>query len=161
MIPLNAKTLLGFLALASAGLLIGAYLFEYVGGLAPCPLCLWQRVPHALLLAVVFSSLFMPLGSRSIFLLCALIYGASAALAAAHIGVEQGLWMSPVACGGGASGIAWEMGAFQEALGESAALSDCAVVPWSLFGISLAGYNFLASAGLFAVAFWAWARRFR
>ncbi|MGB8622373.1 MAG: disulfide bond formation protein B, partial [Paracoccaceae bacterium] len=39
------------LILAAAGgslaLLLGAFGFQYIGGLAPCELCLLQRWPHA------------------------------------------------------------------------------------------------------------------
>ena len=33
-------------ALISAALLGGALLFEHVGGMAPCSLCIWQRWAH-------------------------------------------------------------------------------------------------------------------
>ena len=35
-------------ALVSATLLVGAFLFEHVGGMAPCSLCIWQRWAHLL-----------------------------------------------------------------------------------------------------------------
>lgn len=39
------------LALAgSAGLLLGALAFQYIGGMAPCALCIWQRWPHVVAL---------------------------------------------------------------------------------------------------------------
>src|SRR5258705_10688602 len=30
----------------SAALLLGAFAFQYLGGLAPCEMCIWQRWPH-------------------------------------------------------------------------------------------------------------------
>ncbi|MCA3544252.1 MAG: disulfide bond formation protein B, partial [Rhodobacter sp.] len=41
------RTRLIILALAgSLALLAGAFAFQYIGGLAPCHLCLLQRWPH-------------------------------------------------------------------------------------------------------------------
>ena len=40
----RAMTLAG---LGSAAMLAGAFGFQYIGGMAPCQLCLWQRWPHA------------------------------------------------------------------------------------------------------------------
>ncbi|MEL6211159.1 MAG: disulfide bond formation protein B, partial [Pseudomonadota bacterium] len=48
-------TVYGRMLLAAAGsalLLLGALAFQYVGGLAPCPMCLWQRWPHLLAVLV-------------------------------------------------------------------------------------------------------------
>ena len=44
---LNRATLTLIATLGSAALLGGAFAFQYIGGLAPCQLCLWQRWPHA------------------------------------------------------------------------------------------------------------------
>ena len=46
-------------ALGSLFLLGGAYYFQYVVGLAPCDMCLWQRYPH--MLAILFGLITVPL----------------------------------------------------------------------------------------------------
>ena len=53
--PIGHKTGLMIAGLLSTGLLGGALLFQYVGGLAPCSLCIWQRWPHfvVMVLAVI------------------------------------------------------------------------------------------------------------
>jgi len=42
----------GLAAVCSAGLLATVYAMQYLGGLAPCPLCLLQRWPHAAVVAL-------------------------------------------------------------------------------------------------------------
>ena len=153
----DEKTRLYALGLASFGLLLVAYLFEYWGGLAPCVLCLWQRVPHALVILCVVSSLFMPFAGRLSFFILTLFYLASLLLAGVHLGVEWGLWGSPVSCGATES-ISWDREGFLKDL-EKAPPPDCRAVPWSLFGISLAGYHVLASAVLLAIASEGWMRK--
>jgi disulfide bond formation protein DsbB len=44
---LTRPTLILLATLGSVALLGGAFAFQYIGGLAPCQLCLWQRWPHA------------------------------------------------------------------------------------------------------------------
>ena len=142
----------------SGGLLGGAWAFQLWGGLAPCELCLWQRGPHyaVLVVALVTVSFAGRLSRTGLVVLTALIglgWLASAAIAGFHVGVEQHWWEGLQACGGG--GI--DAGANFEDLKAailSAPVIRCDEVPWSLFGISLAGYNLLASlaGGLIALA---------
>ena len=49
-------------ALGSAALLGGAYYFQYVVGLAPCEMCLWQRYPH--MVVILFGLITVPLMSE-------------------------------------------------------------------------------------------------
>ena len=42
-----------FLAtLGSALLMAGAYAFQHIGGMAPCKMCIWQRYPHVIAIAI-------------------------------------------------------------------------------------------------------------
>ena len=49
---LAPRRLLALAGLGCLGLLAGALLFQYLGGLQPCPLCIWQRWPHAVAVAL-------------------------------------------------------------------------------------------------------------
>ena len=52
-----SRTTLALLAAAgSVGLLLGALAFQYIGGLAPCVVCIWQRWPHVVALILRFVS---------------------------------------------------------------------------------------------------------
>lgn len=128
-------------------LLGGALLSQYVGGLYPCEMCMWQRWPH--LVAIFFALDAIALRSRpplsAIFAgIAALAIAVSGAIGAFHAGVEYGWWQGLTACSTTAAG-----GTAQDMLDSimNAPLTRCDVAPWDLFGISLAGYNAIFSLG--------------
>lgn len=128
-------------------LLGGALLSQYVGGLYPCEMCLWQRWPHlaAILLALgAFALRARADLSRLLVLLAALAIALSGAIGAFHAGVEYGWWEGITACSVPMGG-----GSAQDMLDAimAAPITRCDVAPWSLLGISLAGYNALLSLG--------------
>ena len=73
-----------------------------------------------------------------------------AAIAAFHVGVEQHWWQGTAECGA-VDGAADSLEALRAQI-LTAPTVRCDEVPWSLFGISMAGYNFLVSLGLGAGA---------
>ena len=153
---------LGVAFAASAALLAGAHLFERVGGLLPCILCLDQREAHWTWLAVaaaglVASRLFKSkLGAAAAVGAASLVYAVSAGLAFYHTGVEYGYWPGPALCADGvASGAAINLDDLNASLDKPAHGPSCDEAQWRLFGVSMAGYNLLASAGLFALTLFA------
>ncbi|MEO1136906.1 MAG: disulfide bond formation protein B [Pseudomonadota bacterium] len=141
----------------SAALLAGAHLFERIGGLPPCILCLDQREAHWTGLAVAFAGLLAArvfkskLGATAAVGAAALVYAVSAGLAFYHTGVEYGYWPGPAICsaGGGLDGVSIDN--LAASLTQPTDAPSCEDVLWSFLGISMAGYNLLASAGLFAL----------
>jgi disulfide bond formation protein DsbB len=141
---LNALVIL----VATATLLGGALLFQYVGGLAPCELCLYQRMPYDAV--IVLALIAVIAGDRRstpwVIALCGLLFIGNAALAFYHVGVEQHWFAGPTACtGAGAGGDSVEA-LKQQILGQKPVMCD--EVQWSLFGVSLAGWNLLAALAL-------------
>ncbi len=66
-------------------------------GLAPCALCLWQRWPYWVAAGLALAAGFAPAAWRRWLLRgAALAVLASGAIAALHVGVEQGWWPSPL-----------------------------------------------------------------
>jgi disulfide bond formation protein DsbB len=135
------------LALLIPGALLGGALFsQYVGGLYPCEMCYWQRWPHgaAILLAII--ALISPLRAartRLIVLLAAFLIAISGAIGVFHAGVEYGWWEGITRCTtNGASSL-------EDIL--KVPLVRCDQVQWSLFGVSLAGFNAILSLGGAAV----------
>ncbi|UWQ55560.1 disulfide bond formation protein B [Leisingera caerulea] len=138
------RLLIVIAATGSAALLLGALGFQYIGEMAPCKLCYWQRYPHAAaagigVLALIFPGAVLP------------YLGALAALSTAgvgvyHTGVERGWWEGPATCTSGPVG-----GLSPDQLMEqimAAPLVRCDEVPWELFSLSMASWNAIASFGL-------------
>jgi disulfide bond formation protein DsbB len=142
-------------AAASGALLFGAHAFEAMG-YAPCPLCLDQREAHWTALGVAGAGIAASLlfrsrvGAGATAGALALVYAVSAGLAGFHLGVEYDFWPGPATCAG-AAGAGTDSGALIDALNKRPLPPACDEAAWRLFGISMAGYNFLASVGLFAL----------
>ncbi|MFO1057468.1 MAG: disulfide bond formation protein B [Dongiaceae bacterium] len=148
--------LAGILALGTA------FLAQFVGGLAPCELCLWQRYPYGVAIGLAaLAMVFAPsAGAARVFLaLAALAILASAGIAAFHVGVEQKWWQGLASCSGtiNLKGSATDLARQLTA----APVVRCDAVPWSLFGISMAGYNFLFATAVGLLTFWAATRTAR
>ena len=146
---------------ASGALLAGAHLFEKVGGLVPCVLCLDQREAHWAALAVAAAGLAISklakstLGAAAAVGAIALVYAVSAGLAFYHTGVEYGYWPGPAICAGGVGIGGVDIDNLGASLTQKADAPSCEDVQWRFLGISMAGYNLLASAGLFAFTLFA------
>ena len=139
------------LAAFAAAMLLGALAFQYLGGLAPCPLCTWQR--YALIVAMVLalgSALSMDNTARVILAVAGAAFLTSAGIGAFQVGVEQGWWQGTQGCTGGQAMAATIDQLLAQVQDKPPA--RCDEVAWSLFGISLAGYNFLISLALAAAA---------
>lgn len=148
-----------FVIAASAAILGGALLFQYAGGLYPCALCFAQRWPYyfAIGLGVLALSLARDPGAgratAGILALTALVFAGGAALAFYHVGVEQQWWQGTAACGGGFRGTGLTLEQLRARLLEQP-IVRCDRPAWTLFGVSLAGFNVALSLVLAAVTAW-------
>ncbi len=141
------------LALATpAALLGGAYIGQYVFGLYPCEMCWWQRYAHFAALALAVLAWLRP-GQRSLVALAALAILIGGLIGAYHAGVEYRWWEGFTAC---TTSLPKGVDPLKAIL--NAPLVRCDEVQWQLFGISLAGYNFLISSAA-ALAIFALLRR--
>lgn len=129
----------------SAALLLGALWFQYAAGLFPCTLCIWQRWPH--LAAVLLGLVALRTRGRAVPLLGLLAVLASAAIGGFHVGVEQGWWAGLESCSGpGIGGMS--TATLLDPTADAPAPVRCDQIAWSLLGISMAGWNVIASLGL-------------
>lgn len=138
--------ILAVCAIALAAALSG----EYVFGLEPCILCLTERVPYVVAGAVAAAMAGLPTspGLRRLgVLLVLLAVAANTGISAYHVGVEQHWWASAV-CGAAELDASVDL---MQAL-TTPSRPACDEVSFTLFGISLAGYNFLLSFALTAFA---------
>ncbi|MCB1335560.1 MAG: disulfide bond formation protein B [Roseivivax sp.] len=138
----------------SAALLLGALGFQYLGGLAPCKLCIWQRWPH---LAAVLIALPALATRGPVFpWLGALAAAATAAVGGYHTGVERSWWEGPTTCTTSNDIGAMSTDALLESI-MNAPLVRCDEVPWEMFSLSMASWNMILSLAL--VALWLMAAR--
>ncbi|EWY39618.1 disulfide bond formation protein [Skermanella stibiiresistens SB22] len=146
------------LLLASAGSLLAAFFFQYVIGLQPCVLCIWQRWPYAAVIVMAGLILLIKPGPRAraaLLALCGVAFLIGGGIAVFHVGVEQHWWTGTPGCGVPAS--ATSVDALRAQI-MAAPVVRCDQVAWSLFGVSMAGYNILISLALAVMALAAAAR---
>jgi disulfide bond formation protein DsbB len=153
-----SPTAVAALAIFVVGLatLLGAWYFQFVLGLPPCPLCLQERIPYyiviplGLLLAIAAWSRAprgLIAGGFAVIALAALC---GAALGAYHAGVEWHFWPGPADCSGPLANLNTG-GSLLDQL-NSVHVVRCDAAAWRFLGISLAGYNVLISLVMAALA---------
>ena len=139
----------------SAALLLGAFAFQHLGGLAPCPLCIWQRWPHAIAIALALAALIAGRRAGLLYPVIALILLVGAGIGAFHAGVEQGWWEGPSTCSGGDIGDLSTQDLINQIM--TAEIVRCDEIPWSFLGLSMAAWNAVVSLILAAIAWKAYA----
>jgi disulfide bond formation protein DsbB len=141
----------GFVLLASVIVLGAALVSQYWGGLAPCELCLLQRWPWAAAIAISLVALIA--GSRAalpwVALVLGIVFAFGVAFAFYHVGVEQHWFAGPAACTASSGGTLTLEDMKRLIIGTQPVLCDR--VQWSLLGVSMAGWNLLASLGMAAI----------
>ena len=153
-----------FALLASGAMLAIAHAFETFGGFAPCELCLKQRSVYwvaAGLAAAAMVVVRLPGGPRWRELSCwllALVFLTTAGVAGYHAGVEWKFWPGPQSCSGAGTVT---VAALKDLLnGGGAKMPNCDKPAWVFLGLSMAGWNTIASLILVSFSFAA-ARRER
>ncbi len=139
-------------SLGSAALLVGAWTFQYFG-LAPCPMCVWQRWPHGIAVALGIISLLQP--HLVLALLGAAATATTGAIGVYHSGVERGVWKGPSTCGGNDT-VGLSADQLLERIME-APLVRCNEVAWQMFGVTIPNLNAALSftlAAIWLIAAW-------
>lgn len=129
-------------------LLGGALGSQYIGGLYPCEMCYWQRWPHGAAIVLALLAFTGPADSprsRNFTLLAALAIAVSGIIGVYHAGVEAKIFEGLTTCTALATGTTSTADLLKQIT--HAPLIRCDQVQWSLFGISLAGWNAIFSLG--------------
>lgn len=146
----------------AAATLAGAWFFQLVLDIRPCPLCLEQRYAYYLALPLAaFLGFFAARGAPrqvlmagfAVLLLAAL---GSAWLGGYHAGVEWKFWPGPTDCSGPIVDFS-KAGNLLEQL-DKVKVVRCDEVQWRFLGLSLAGYNVLISLAMAAIALFGFVR---
>ncbi len=140
----------------SAATLCGAWFFEYVLKLAPCPLCLEQRIPYHIIipLSLLLAIAALVHAPRKLVLVgfAAIVIAAccNIVLGTYHAGVEWHWWAGPTECSGPLTDLRTG-GSLLDQL-HAVHVVRCDEAAWRFLGLSLAGYNVLISIALFYLA---------
>jgi disulfide bond formation protein DsbB len=137
----NAAPFARWLALAlPAALLGGAYVAQYGFDLFPCRMCWWQRYGHFAAIGLAI----LGIATRRVSLTWLAVGALAVAglIGAFHAGVEYHWWAGPATCTSAVQAGGDPLDAIM-----NAPVVRCDVAPWTLLGISLAGFNFLISCG--------------
>jgi disulfide bond formation protein DsbB len=143
---------------AAAVVILAALGFEHLGGYVPCPLCLQQRYAYYASIPLLALALVLIFANRTraaalIFIVVALGFLANAGLGAYHAGAEWGLWPGPESCAASAP-LSTNAGNLLSELATTRVVR-CDQAALRLFGLSLAGWNVVASLALAAGSAWA------
>lgn len=146
----------GLALLVALACIAGALAFEYLGGLSPCPLCLEQRYAYYAGIPALFVGLVLVSGDRPkpaalLFLVVALAFLANAGLGVYHSGVEWKLWPGPDTCAQVPGALKPLGKALIDRL-ETTRVIRCDEAAWRFLGLSLAGWNVVASLVVFTAA---------
>jgi disulfide bond formation protein DsbB len=152
--PLRAAL---FIFVVASATLLGAWVFQ-LAGYAPCELCLKQRIPYYVGIAIALLTVFVASrpqhgshrAARLGLAALALIFIASALFGAFHAGVEWGFWPGPADCTGTLE-KAGSMNDFMKQL-QTTRVVRCDAVAIRILGLSLAGWNAVISAIMAVVA---------
>jgi disulfide bond formation protein DsbB len=146
--------------LLPTALMAGALGSQFIGGLFPCEMCHWQRWPHytAIVLAALAFVVPGPALKRALVALAAIAILVSGGIGVFHAGVEYHWWQGITACSTTMQGSG---GSVEDMLKRimDAPVVRCDVAQWSLFGISLAGFNAIISITGGLAIFWLLRRR--
>lgn len=143
----TGKLALLAVAAISFGALAAALVAQYVFGMEPCVLCVYQRWPFLIAgLIGLVGFVFANARIRAMLLLaCALTFLVNTAIAIFHVGVEQKWWRGTQACHVPDLSSVSSTEEFMAML-EAASVTPCDVIPWSVYGVSMAGMNVILCA---------------
>ena len=152
-----AASALVIMAIAAATL-AGAWFFQLVLSILPCPMCLEER--YAYYFAAPFAALVAFAAAKGVprgVVLAGLAILALAALGSAifgayHAGVEWGFWKGPTDCTGPLVDFGKAGSLFDQL--DKVKVIRCDEVQFRFLGVSLAGYNALISLSMAAIAAW-------
>ena len=122
--------------------LAGALIAQYGFGLMPCELCLMQRVPYAVIIAISLLGIFWQ--KKFLAILIAISFLTGSGIASYHVAVEKHWVKGPTACVQDAPPPHQSIDDLLKQI-EAAPIVACDQPQWEYRGITMAGLNALWS----------------
>ena len=137
--------------LISSLMLISAFYLEYFHGALPCDLCITQRWFHSAIIAYSFIIILIlnkiSISKELLLLGGGVLWLSSSSAGLYHFGIEMNFWTGPDGC---SSNIDFSKDTLTYLLNKSPI--KCDEVMFEIFGLSLAGWNAVASLFIFLLA---------
>lgn len=126
----------------SIAALLAVYIAQYVFNIAPCKLCLYERIPYWLIILFTVFGINIAKFYNITIKLCKYIIIAGIVLAAYHVGVEQNIFPEPKSCSAATMQNINNIEELTIYFTTNKPVS-CSVKAYSLFNISFAGWNLI------------------
>jgi|TARA_B110000967_G_C18772326_1_gene503788 disulfide bond formation protein DsbB len=143
MIKINSKNTLSLILIFSIFALLAAYFIQYVLGHQPCNLCLIERIPYILSIAIITSILVFKKYERIYILVLSLVFFTAALISFYHFGIEQGFIKESLVCDLTNNNISLTREAILDDLRKKQI--SCKNVTFKIVGYSLATINTIIS----------------
>lgn len=145
---MSSRSLFMIAALFGASTFAAALFVQYVDGLPPCELCMWQRYALSVGIAGASIAALLPGFTAQAFgAIGAAGYAAESGVAMFHSGVERGWWEGLASCSGGSLPTTFEPNAMIAEVAKGP-VPSCGDIVWSVLGLSMANWNVLIAAAL-------------
>ena len=122
--------------------IIFALYYQYIENYLPCELCIYQRIPYFIII-IISSYAFFINGNKNYMYFIGLLFFMSLIISITHFGVEQEFWQINSSCSNNTKDF--ENIDQLKAFLEEVPITKCNEITWSMFGISMAGYNVIYS----------------
>ncbi len=143
MFNFKATLYLKIILILSLTALISAYFIEYVLGHQPCNLCLIERIPYGLSVALIITMFIFSKNGRFFVMMLILTFIFSFVISIYHLGIEQGFIQESTVCG---------VKDFTESMSKEDLIKQlnekivsCKDVTFRIFGLSLTSINIVIS----------------
>jgi disulfide bond formation protein DsbB len=151
MIKINSKNTLSLILIFSIFALLAAYFIQYVLGHQPCNLCLIERIPYILSIAIITSILVFKKYERIYILVLSLVFFTAALISFYHFGIEQGFFSESLVCNLKNNENLTKDQLLKQLEGSS--VISCKDVTFRVLGLSLATINTIISIILSVIMF--------
>ena len=140
---IKSLSIIQVIGILSLFFLVVAYFIQYVLGIQPCKLCIYQRIPYWLLVVLggVSCISFIKNNYHKIMLIfCRLLILLEIFLAVYHVGIEHDIFQEVVPCKVESSDSAVTLDSLRAQIYNNTTVS-CKEVSMRILGLSLAAYS--------------------